>query len=148
MYICIYIYIFLNAAFSFYIILLVYMFLKLIFYYCITNWCALPWGRQFLPFCSQHALVVCASMCRTEASWACPQPLWQSIVVLLQLSCRQWDGWEFMGGPSSITRKHSLKANSLVLDLTYSIIRRVWFLFSCLFLLLFVGRGLRQDFFV
>lgn len=42
--------------------------------YWTTNWCAPPWGRLFLLLSA--FLNACSSLCRVEASWAFPHPLW------------------------------------------------------------------------
>jgi hypothetical protein len=60
-YIHIYTYIFLNIGFSVSIMLLACKFVELVIWYVVANWCALPWGRLFLPL-SEVFVVLCARL--------------------------------------------------------------------------------------
>lgn len=97
------------------LMLVVCMFSGLAIWYCITNWCVLPWGRLLLP---ESVLIAYSSLYRIEAHDLSPihigsiEALWSlaiqismSTFVFVQVEFRQSCWWDFMDVASDVTRK-------------------------------------------
>lgn len=102
MYVCVFIFIFLNVTRTVCNILCRADHLKLNNQLVCSSLGKSPHSPAFL--------VVCISLCRVEALWSLPVCIGMYVIVHIQLMDRQLCWWDFYGRIFNITRIHSLTA--------------------------------------